>query len=409
MKVVTFSNLWKRRVVQSSGGTAEPLFKRKIMEPHHSELTRSPSRFGPFSKRLSSLDALRGFDMFWIVGGDQLVRSLAVWIDHKPLIVFTMHHTRHLGWEGFAFWELIFPLFVFLSGVSMSFSLRLRLERGESKKNLYFRLLRRALLLIFLGMSLGLFRMDWVNLRPLSVLGLIGMANLIAGVVVINRGVLGQLSWAFGLLIGYHLVCVAVPVPDTQAGPFTPGGHLGGYLDRHILPGKLFQDVYDPEGTLSFFPAAAMVLLGASAGSLLRSVKFDGRQRVLILVCFGVLSLLSGYAWSCWFPIIKSMWSSSYIMVTAGWSLLLVAFFYLLIDLWQWRWLGFLFIPIGMNAITIYVARFFVDFDEISRRIFGGLASNSGSAETVVMHSGVLIIEWSILYFLYRQRIFFRV
>jgi predicted acyltransferase len=320
-----------------------------------------------------------------------------------------VQQTEHVGWDGFGAYDLIFPLFVFLSGVTLPLALTRRLEQGESRWILYGRLVRRVVLLVFLGMAPDLFRLDGAQFRPLSVLGLIGMAYFWAGLVVLHRDVRGQLAWAAGILVGYYLALTFLPVPGVGAGVITPGGHLGGYIDRNLWPGQLYQGVFDPEGILNTLPAAALALFGAAAGRLLLARRLSAAAKVAALAGWGLAFLVLGYAWGMSFPVIKAIWSSSYILVAGGWSLLLLALFYLVIDVWSFRWLGFVFVPIGMNAITIYVARSYVKFDYASERIFGGLARHIGPlAGPVVLAAGVLLIEWVLLYFLYRKKVFLR-
>lgn len=365
-------------------------------------------------KRLVSLDALRGFDMFWIIGGCGLILAIAEFTGNSSFIATVKHHIEHVGWNGFAAIDLVFPLFVFISGVSMPFSLTAKLERGEAKWRLYRRLVRRAILLVGLGLLGGFLTFDFANMRPLSVLGLIGMANLIAGVVVINRGPRGQAAWAAGILLGYWAAVALIPVPGVGAGVITPGGCLNAFIDYNLLPGKLYQGVFDPEGILAWLPAAAMALIGAQAGNLLRNNPLkqgvNAYRNVLILAAAGCVFLGVGFLWGMSFPIIKAIWSSSFVTFAAGWSLLLLALFYLVIDVWQARWLGFVFIPIGMNAITIYVGSSFINFSYTAEQLFGGLARISPPEFTPIIAScGVLAVEWLFLYFLYRKKIFLRV
>lgn len=370
-----------------------------------SDLPRAPL------KRLLSLDALRGFDMFWIVGGTAFFNAVADQIGPGSFHTLVREQTTHVGWDGFRFYDLIFPLFVFLSGVTMPLSLRRRLEQGTPRLALYWRVLRRSLLLVFLGIAIGLFRLEPERLRAVSVLGLIGCAYFIAAMVVLHRGVRGQLIWAAGILVGYHLALLLIPTPGIGSGVFTPGGHLGGYIDQQLLPGKLYQGVFDPEGLLNIFPAAAIALLGAGAGHLLVLAGGTQASKVRTLILCGLASLALGYVWSFWFPVIKAMWSSSYILVAAGWSFLLLALFYLVIDVLGLRFLAFPFVPIGMNAITIYVLRGYIDFRYPAERIFGGAArllGEAGEPSPVVLAAGLLAVEWVLLYFLYRKKIFLR-
>jgi predicted acyltransferase len=367
------------------------------------------------SVRLASLDVLRGFDMFWIVGGGGFVSALLALLTSfgytRPteLLAPQMHH---VGWAGLAAWDLIFPVFVFISGVTMPFALTSRLERGEKKRTIYWRLLRRMALLMLLGATLGgLLDLNFANTRYLSVLGLIGAAYFIAGVIVVNRGVRGQIAWAVGLLVGYWAAMSYIPVPGIGPGVITPGGSLTGYIDSHLVPGRLHGGVFDPEGTLCYLPAAAAALIGALAGRLLRTYPQSPYRNVAILLACGFALVGLGFAWNPYFPIIKAIWSSSFILAACGIGMILLGLFYLVIDVWRMRWLGFFFIPIGMNAITIYLGfSFFIDFHYTSNRIFGGVIRLAGEQYgSLVSVAAVLAVEWAFLYFLYRKKIFLRV
>jgi predicted acyltransferase len=265
--------------------------------------------------------------------------------------------------------------------------------------------------LIALGLALGFFRLDFANMRYVSVLGLIGVAYLIAGLIVLCSGPRGQAAWAMGIVLGHWAALAYIDVPGVGAGVLTPGGCLNGYIDSHLLPGQLYEgSVFDPAGILCFLPAAATALAGALAGRLLRTQPESPYRNVFVLLCCGLAILSLGFAWSHWCPIIKAVWSSSYVLVACGCALILLAIFYLVIDVWRWRWLGFVFVPIGMNAITIYLALFYVDFHYTSDRIFGGLTRLAGNQfGPVVAAAGVLAVQWAIVYFLYRRGIFLKV
>ena len=364
----------------------------------------------PKAARLASIDALRGFDMFWIIGGENFVPAVAAFFGWSRLHGILLRNLEHAKWNGFTAYDLIFPLFLLLSGATMSFSLTRRLEQGERKWVLFWRIFRRMALLILLGMaSQGLFKLKGHDQRYASVLGLIGVAYFWAGLVVINRGVRGQILWAAGILVGYWAAMTLIPVPGVGPGVLTPEGYLGGYIDRHLLPGKLYAKIYDPEGLFVTIPAAALALMGALAGHLLRSNIVSGGRKALFLCSAGVVSMALGWLWGRWFPINKQMWTSSFILFAGGLSLVLLALFYLAIDVWGWRKWAFPFIVIGMNPITIYVGAHFINFRFTSDALFAGLARLSGeSLEPVVSLLGLLAVEWAFLYFLYRKRIFLR-
>jgi predicted acyltransferase len=182
-------------------------------------------------------------------------------------------------------------------------------------------------------------------------------------------------------------------------------------VDRAYLPGKIYAEYYgygDNEGLLSTLPAVATALLGALAGQWLRSGATPGRK-VLGLLTAGLACLAAGYAWGTVFPIIKNLWTSSFVLFAGGWSLLLLAFFYGIMDVLGYRKWAFFFIVIGSNAIVIYLAPKFVDFEYTAHSLFGGLVQRSGSFAPVAVVLSVLAVKWLLLFFLYRKRLFLRV
>lgn len=361
-------------------------------------------------QRLQSLDALRGFDMMWIIGGSVLLRAIAEWTGWPGFIQIADTHTRHTPWAGMTAWDLIFPLFVFMSGITMPYAITGKLEKGMAKRDAWRKLFTRMLWLVGFGWSFSLFKFQAAEFKPYTVLGLIGVAYFIAGGIVIHRNPRSQLLCAIGMLVGYWLAFIFIPVPGYGAGVITPTGNLGGYLDRNLIPGKLHMGIFDPEGTIRVIPAAAMALLGAATGNFLRSRKTPTLQNVFALAGAGIALILLGLLWNEVFPIIKPLWSSSYIVFSAGWSLLILAVFYLVIDVWRQSWIAFLFLPLGMNSITIYVAVHYFDFKYTAKYFFEGMGNLiSPEAATTFVAAGVLLIEWLLLYFLYRKRIFLRV
>jgi predicted acyltransferase len=363
------------------------------------------------STRLRSIDALRGFDMFWIIGGDALVTAWANWTEWPNRAKIT-EQLEHVPWEGFHFYDLIFPLFLFIVGVVIPFSLDKHWQIGESRAALYGRIARRTLLLFALGLLCNnVLQFHWENLRIAGVLQRIALCYGCAALIVLHTRVRGQALAVTCILLGYWALLAFVPAPGSTAGDYSIAGNLPGYIDRHYLPGKIMQEYYgygDNEGILSTLPAVATTLLGALAGHWLRSGA-RAILKVLGLVLAGILSLALGTLWSEWFPIIKNLWTSSYVLVAGGWSLLLLALFYGIIDvLGFWRW-SFFFMVIGANAITIYVVPRFVDYGTISTFFLGGLARELGTFGPVALLIGVIAFKWLFLLYLYSQRLFLRV
>lgn len=374
-------------------------------------------------KRLSSLDALRGFDMFWIMSGEHIIHALAK-VTGIPLLLWMSSQLHHTDWHGFTFYDMIFPLFLFIAGVSLPYSVSSKMiadDRGrmsipaESKKALYSALIRRTLTLILLGMIVnGLLKLNsYEETRFASVLGRIGLAWFFASMIYLNFGFRGQLIWALGILLGYWAIMMLVPVPGYGAGSLTPEGALSSYFDRLFLPGKLHNGVFDPEGLLTTVPSVATALLGVFCGSFLQSgaFKLKDSQKGMALLAAGLLLLLIGHAWGIVFPLNKRLWTSSFVLVAGGWSIILFSIFFLLIDVAGWRKWAVPFIWVGSNSILIYMcAEGLVNFGSTAAFLFGGAVNllpfewqPSGTAISVTL------VQLLLLWILYRKKIFLKI
>jgi predicted acyltransferase len=361
-------------------------------------------------KRVASIDALRGFDMFWIAGGERIIHALyKVWPGAATRALDTQF--EHMPWDGFHFYDLIFPLFLFVVGVVLPFSLTRRMEEGADRRQLYRHIVQRFLLLFLFGLVYNrLLDFNIHNLRIPGVLQRIAICYLIAALVVMNTGIRGQAIVAGSILIVYWLIMKLVPVPGVGAGVITPAGNLAGYLDRLIIPLRFCCYPFgDNEGLLSTFPAISTCLLGVLAGHWLRSGKHTPNRKALGLAAAGVASLFVGWVWSFNFAIIKNIWTSSYVLWAGGWSLLLLALFYWIIDVRGYQRWSFFFKVIGMNAITIYLADRFFDFGVITNVFLHGLRPVFGHLDPLIWSCSVIFTGWLFLYFLYRQKIFLRV
>ena len=372
-------------------------------------MSDSTAQVAPVPGRVVSIDALRGFDMFWITGGGMLIHALAKTF-HNPFTQFLETQFHHVRWEGFHFYDLIFPLFMFIVGAVLPFSLTKYLERGGSKAVLYKRVVRRTVLLIFLGLIYnGLLDFQFDHLRYAGVLQRIAIGYFFAALIVINFSRKWQVVWAAGLLLGYWAIMKLVPVPGYGAGVLTPQGNLAAWIDQHFLPGVFCCYKYgDNEGIISNIPAIVTVLMGTFAGHWLRT-EHNQKRKVLGLTLAGVVSLIVGLIWGHWFPIIKNLWTSSYVLYAGGWRLLLLALFYWIIDIKGYRKWAFFFIVIGMNPITIYVAQRLFDFGIIANIFVHGFINYLGPWRILFWAVCVVTVKWLFLYHLYRQKIFLRV
>jgi predicted acyltransferase len=358
--------------------------------------------------RVLSIDALRGFDMFWIIGGGTIFESLVeVW--KHPVTEMIRVQLDHVPWAGFHFEDLIFPTFLFLVGAVMPFSLSRRVERGEGSLRIHLHVVRRAAVLILLGLILnGLLRFDWPEMRWPGVLQRIGLCYFFAALVVLHTNWRGQAIIVAVVLLAYWAVTKLVPVPGCTAGDISMQGCLSSYVDQQLIPGQLYYKYGDNEGVLSTFPAVCTALLGALAGHWLRSNR-SGSRKAAGLALAGIACVVVGYLWGWVFPIIKILWTSSYVLFAGGWSLLLLALFYWVIDVLGYRKWAFGFVVIGLNAITIYFLQNLVDFERIGHFFLAGAAHHLGVIAAVLLPLGAFAVRWLFLWFLYRHRIFFKV
>jgi predicted acyltransferase len=366
----------------------------------------------PIAKRLVSIDALRGFDMLLIAGADVFFHQISgktgfAWVD---AVANQFHHP---AWVGFTFYDFIFPLFLFISGVSIPFSLGKAMAQGMSKNEVYKKAFVRMLFLIALGIldkNAPFPFFDWPHIRLGSVLGRIGIAGFVTVVLYLNFSSLKRLYIVAGILLAYYAALMLIPVPGFGAGNLTFEGNLVGWFDRTFLPGRLLQRTYDENGILTQFPALCLTVLGAYAGEILQdSVKADAKKFMRLLLT-GIVCVGLGLLWSLHLPIAKRLWSSSFILLTGGMAFVFMALFYGIIDILKFKKWSFFFVVIGMNSLTIYLLNRFVNFRYTSRLLFEGLYAPLGEKWAGVFESlGAIALVWCLLYFLYRKKIFLRV
>lgn len=358
-------------------------------------------------ERMLSIDALRGFTMLWIIGGSAFIRSFAqVW--KNPLTLTLHEQMEHAGWQGFTFIDLIFPLFLFIVGVVLPFSVSRRLEKGESRGSIYRHVLKRMTVLIILGwINYGLLRFDWDQMRWSSVLGRIGICYFFACILLIHTNWRMQAFVAGALMILYWAGVMFIPVPGYGPGVLTPEGCLTTYLDQLIIPGKLGIGLYDRQGVLSTFTSLSTTLLGVLAGHWLRSDRSPNRKTFGLIIA-GIAGLILGYGWGQFFFVSRNVWTSSFVLASAGWSSLLLAVFYWVIDVKGCRKWAFFFVVIGMNAIAIWFGQRFIDFGGITSYFVGGAAKYAGAYQPIILSFSTLMTKWMTLWFLYRNKIFFK-
>ena len=364
------------------------------------------------NQRLQSIDALRGFDMLFIMGFSGFVVALCSLFPNgaECWLAKTMSHVE---WHGFAHHDTIFPLFLFLAGLSFPFSYAKQCSAGVTRRQVYLKILRRATILILLGMVYnGLFKFNFENLRICSVLGRIGVAWAISAVLYINFGRTARATICGVILLAYWLIVCYIPAPDVEgADPLSMQGAIVGYIDRLITPGRLYKDkLFDPEGLFSTIPAIVTAMLGIFTGEYVRSERHSGNRKTLIMFAAAIAMLALGLLWSLVFPINKNLWTSSFVLVVGAYSLAMFAIFYYLIDVRGWNRWSLPLQVIGMNSITIYLAQKIISFRHCNKFFFGGLADALPEEwGALLLRAGYVAVCWLFLYILYRKRIFLKV
>lgn len=367
-------------------------------------------------ERLASLDVLRGFDMFWIIGGGSLIVALSKALDWGWLNVVA-EQMEHVRWDGFHFEDLIFPLFMFISGVAIPYAITSKIEKGADKARLFRKAAKRGIILILLGiMYNGALQNGFSNMRIPSVLGQIGFAYFFAATIVIyTKNMKSRIIWLAGLLISIAILQLAVPVPGQGAGLLDPVNGINAWLDRLLIPGRLHGTTFDPEGLLCSISAISVTLMGALAGGILRDGTPASGRKASILAVVGACLVVVALTLSTFYPIIKAAWTVPFDMLTAGISFMLLALFYYTIDVkdwvdtWAWgigKYKILFFKVIGMNSITIYLAARIFDFRDASSFFLGFLEPALGYWIVIL---GAIALEWMFLHFLFKNKIFLKV
>jgi predicted acyltransferase len=372
------------------------------------------------TRRALSVDAMRGFSIFWIIGADGAVIALErILRDKGPVLgsigSFLGTQMTHVDWEGFRFYDFIFPLFIFITGASIVLALPRLVER-EGRAKVHLHVLRRALVLYVLGVIYyGGVGHQLSDMRFVGILQRIAVCYLFASILFLNLSWRGLVAALVVLLVGYWALLTFVPVPGIGAASYQPETNLANWVDLHYLPGRLWDETRDPEGLLSTIPAIGTCLLGVLAGLLLKDERLPPTQKTLWLIATGVAMIAAGNLWALQFPIIKAIWTSSFALVVGGYSMILLAVSHQVIDVWGWKVWATPFVWIGANAILLYFINGLVGFAPFAFRLVGGDVARWISSVTtpgtgaLVGHVLGLIFAVALAGFLYRRKIFLRV
>ncbi len=406
--------------------------------PLASDAVKSPdASLERASKRLMSLDALRGLNMLFIIGLSAVIVDICNLFPGAASDVLKTQMT-HVEWNGIRHHDTIFPLFLFLAGASFPFSLAKARAKSLPTWRIVLKVVFRGLALVLLGViyNNGV-NFDFANLRFGSVLGHIGLGWMFAALLFMSLRRRWLIAISAVILVGYWLALVLIPAPDVNPSEafsraafaerfenlLTPEksesiqknlsmeGSLVGYVDRSIMPGKLYKKVHDPEGLASTLPAIVTALLGMLFGSVLRSNKTGALLKVLTLLGFGVALTAVGYLWNEVFPINKNLWNSSFVCFVGGCSAIALGVFYLIIDVWGLRRWAFAFVVVGANPLAIYLGRKFFDLNYTRDFFFSDAITRfvPESCQTLATSCAGLLVAWLILLWLYRRRIYIKI
>ena len=358
-------------------------------------------------ERVLSVDALRGFDMFWIIGGQKIFRSLDE-VFHSPTTQWISRQMDHAEWFGFTFYDLIMPLFLYLVGISMVFSFNKRLSKDPSRMMLWKHILTRVLWLWVLGMVVQgkLLTYDFAAIKLYSnTLQAIAAGYLIAAIIILYLPMIRQLIATMGLLVIYWAVFALVPVPGIGVGGFTPDGNIAIYMDKLVLGS--FQDGTTYSWLLSSLNFGVTTMLGVFTGYLLQS-KINGMEKLVALLVSGVALTVLGITWQIWHPLIKHLWTGSFVLFSGGLCFLLLAAFYYLIEIRRYRKWCSMFIVIGSNAIFAYVSSHIFDFRLIAKVFVGGLEQYVGPWYPFTLALGGFLVLYLILKLMHDTKVFVR-
>ena len=371
--------------------------------------------------RLASLDAFRGL----AIGGMILVNNPGSWHHVYPPLL-------HAKWHGFTPTDQIFPAFLFAVGAAIPFTMD-RYDAGGSahRRALSLRVFRRVILLFALGLILNAATpvLQWAlhgraidpeSLRVMGVLQRISLSYLLAMLAVMLLPLRLQVAAVILVLVGYWGGLELIPVPGFGPGQLTAEGSLPTYIDRLILsPGHLYKGGFEPEGFLATLPAFASVMFGYGAGLWVKESPVS-RKIAGNLIVAGMAYMVLGYLWGATFPINKQLWTSSYVVFTAGISLVLFGILYEILEVRQWRWIGWPFQVMGMNAIFLFFASGLVARVLYTVRTEDGLSLYQWIYErwfvpwagelngSLAFAVATILVWWLVLFVMYRLRWFLR-
>ena len=372
-------------------------------------------------QRLESLDVLRGFDLFLLVGLEAVMHHLSSAVNTPSFHSFMWCFT-HVQWEGFSTWDMIMPLFMFMSGITIPFALS-RYKDAKDKSLIYRRILKRVVLLWVFGMMC---QGNLLGLNPdriyfySNTLQAIATGYLISALLYLHTSIRTQIITAIALLLGFWGAMEFITINGYGGGDYTPDGNLAEWMDREVL-GRfrdgasvvngetVFPDWYRYTWILSSLNFGVTVLTGTFAGYILKDKEINAQKKLAYLLIIGSAMVAISQIWGIWHPIIKKIWTGSMTLLSSGYCFLLMALFYYIVDYKGWKkhtqWLKIY----GMNSIVAYMLAMCVNFDCIGHSLFHGLEQYLGEYYHVLLSISNAGIIYAILYYMYKKQIFLRV
>ena len=359
----------------------------------------------PAAARLVSLDAFRGFIMFWIVGGGAIALGLQA-LGHSWFTDTVIYQLNHSAWEGLRFYDCIWPSFMLMVGVSIPFSYAKRSLTQTHQQMLFHAVKRFAILMLLGGMresvSLGSPRLIELSsaLQPIAVASL-------AAFLLVRRSWRFQAIVGASILVGYLLLLALVPVPGVGSVSYQQGANLVYAVDKALLPHRTGEAVFlEGWGTiLSTIPCIATTILGLLFGRLLKS-QLTPQRKMTIIGTTGLCGLVIGYAISLFVPVVMKVWTTSYGLLSASWACLMILFFYWIVDVLGYRRWVFVIVIIGMNALAVYLCNTVTRLHEIVGIFTRGPAAAMGPVGPLFAALAFFAVEWSILYWMYKRKLF---
>ena len=354
----------------------------------------------PGTKRLSSLDAFRGWTMFWIVGGSALVAGLQA-LNANRVINALVYELNHSDWQGLRFYDLIWPSFMLMTGMSLPFSYAKR-SLTQTHRQILMRVLRRFLVLFLLGSLRESIHFNHPYLIELSsALQPIAVAYL-AAFLIVRRSWRFQAAVGAGILVFYALLLAFVPAPGVPAGSYDRNANLVLWTDL-VTVGRVLPEHW---GTvICTLPTISTTIVGMLLGELLMTNRSTA-SKMKTIGMVGLSGVVLGWALNPVIPIVMKIWTTSYGLASAGFACLMFLVFYWLVDVRGYRKLAFPFLVIGMNAVAIYMSESIIPWSNIVAIFTHSLGGTLGSFTPLFHAIAVLTIEWLVLYWMYKRKIF---